>query len=44
MKKGYVGALGQGGSQVVHAPHQVTSSSRGGKVKTGCDLRTGKGK
>lgn len=44
MKKGYVGAISQSGSQMVKAPHQVTSSSRGGKVKTGSDLRTGKGK
>lgn len=42
MKNGYVGSISQGGTQVVKAPHQVTSSTRKGTVKTGNDLRTGK--
>lgn len=40
-KKGYIGAIKNGGTQVVKAPHQITDSKKG-TVKTGTDLRTGK--
>ena len=42
-KKGYAGKIASSGTQEVKAPHQV--KAKGGKsvVKTGGDLRVGKG-
>lgn len=39
-KKGYVGRIKNGGTQVVKAPNQITDPKKG-TVKTGKDLRTG---
>ena len=41
-KSGYVGKIGNTGTQVVKAPHQTTLPKKG-TVKTGKDMRT-KGK
>jgi len=40
MSNGYIGKIKNTGSQVVQAPHQITSPKKG-TVKTGSDLRTG---
>lgn len=43
MKKGsYVGRISNAGTQVVEAPAQTNKGSKGGKVITGKDLRSGK--
>ena len=41
-KNGYVGRISNSGPQVVKAPNQSVGPDKG-KVKTGNDLRTGKG-
>ena len=46
MKKeaGYIGRIGQTGSQEVKAPQQRTPGKGSGRVRTGDDLRNRKGK
>ena len=41
-KNGYIGSISNSGPQVVNAPNQSVAPDKG-KVKTGNDLRTGKG-
>lgn len=43
-KKGYAGRIANAGTQEVKAPNQVLAKGGKTKVKTGGDLRTGKGK
>lgn len=41
-KNGYIGQISNSGPKVVKAPNQTVAPDNG-KVKTGTDLRTGKG-
>ena len=42
--KGYIGRISNSGAQVVQAPNAKQGKKGTGKVKTGTDLRTGRGK
>lgn len=39
MEKGYIGKIGNTGTQVVKAPHQIAPKKGKKVVKTGTDLR-----
>lgn len=40
-KEGYTGKISNAGAQIVQAPIKPSGGKKGGKVKTGNDLRTG---
>lgn len=44
MASEYIGKIKNAGTQKVEAPHQIKNTSKKGTVKTGKDLRAGKGK
>ncbi len=41
-KKGYVGQISNGGTQVINAPHAKPAKRGNSVIKKGGDLRTGK--